>query len=55
MGDDAQKKWDGKLRVKKPLFCQGVEGCSEGELRGLNGEVQAIRKHLEELVGLLVC
>eukprot|EP00930_Biecheleria_cincta_P082233 TRINITY_DN71_c0_g1_i3.p1 TRINITY_DN71_c0_g1~~TRINITY_DN71_c0_g1_i3.p1 ORF type:complete len:882 (+),score=179.88 TRINITY_DN71_c0_g1_i3:63-2648(+) len=46
------EKWDGKPVAEKPLFYQGVEEFSEGVLLGLTGEVQAVRKKLEELCGL---
>merc|ERR1719436_28687 len=44
------EKWDGNPVAEKPLFYQGVEEFSEGVLLGLTGEVQAIRKKMEELV-----
>merc|ERR1719336_593803 len=44
------EKWDGNPVAEKPLFYQGVEDFSESVLLGLTGEVQAIRKRMEELV-----
>jgi len=44
------EKWDGNPLEEKPLFYQGVEEFSEGVLLALTGEVQAIKKKMEELV-----
>jgi len=44
------EKWDGKEVAEKPLFYQGVEEFSESVLLQLTGEVQAIKKKMEELV-----
>eukprot|EP00443_Scrippsiella_acuminata_P125424 CAMPEP_0115636366 /NCGR_PEP_ID=MMETSP0272-20121206/33628_1 /TAXON_ID=71861 /ORGANISM="Scrippsiella trochoidea, Strain CCMP3099" /LENGTH=666 /DNA_ID=CAMNT_0003073361 /DNA_START=87 /DNA_END=2087 /DNA_ORIENTATION=+ len=44
------EKWDGNPVDEKPLFYQGVEEFSESVLLGLTGEVQAIKKKMEELV-----
>jgi 2,3-bisphosphoglycerate-dependent phosphoglycerate mutase len=46
------EKWDGQPLAEKPLFYQGVEEFSESILLGLTGEVQLIKKKMEELCGL---
>jgi len=44
------EKWDGQPLAEKPLFYQGVEEFSEQVLLGLTGEVQAVRRRMEELI-----
>mmetsp|Transcript_21049 Transcript_21049/g.66518 ORF Transcript_21049/g.66518 Transcript_21049/m.66518 type:complete len:1086 (+) Transcript_21049:64-3321(+) len=44
------EKWDGQPLTEKPLFYQGVEEFSEDVLLKLTGEVQLIKKKMEELI-----
>mmetsp|Transcript_63921 Transcript_63921/g.187496 ORF Transcript_63921/g.187496 Transcript_63921/m.187496 type:complete len:893 (-) Transcript_63921:164-2842(-) len=43
-------QWDGEQLDEKPLFYQGVDDFTEGVLLALSGEVQAVRRKLEEAV-----
>lgn len=47
-----EEKWDGKPVKEKPLFYQGVDDFSENVLLQLTGEVQLVKKKMEEVCGL---
>mmetsp|Transcript_62713 Transcript_62713/g.194192 ORF Transcript_62713/g.194192 Transcript_62713/m.194192 type:complete len:840 (+) Transcript_62713:50-2569(+) len=46
------ERWDGGPVNEKPLFYHGVEDFTEGVLLGLTGEVQVVKRRMEELTGL---
>merc|ERR1712196_573365 len=46
------EQWDGKPVAEKPLFYQGVDAFTQEVLLALTGEVQAVKKKMEEACGL---